>query len=55
MAQIAREVENSAPRDGSLPANAHIESSYAEALDSVRYVSVISGQEVADFVIGQVS
>lgn len=36
MAQIAREVESSAPRDASLPANAHIESSYAEALDSVR-------------------
>lgn len=35
MAQIAREVERDAPRDTSLPANAHVESSYAEALDSV--------------------
>jgi hypothetical protein len=45
MAQIAREVESSAPRDASLPDNAHIESSYAEALDSVRCVSVIGGQK----------
>lgn len=35
MAQIAREVELTAPRDPLLPANSHVESSYAEALDSV--------------------
>ena len=35
MAQIAREVEATAPRDPLLPPDAHVESSYATALDSV--------------------
>jgi len=36
MAQIAREVEATAPRDPLLPPDARVESSYATALDSVR-------------------
>lgn len=36
MAQIALEVQNNAPRDPLLPANANIPSSYTEALDTVR-------------------
>jgi len=36
MAQIAQEVQNNAPRDPLLPANANIPSSYTEALDTVR-------------------
>jgi hypothetical protein len=36
MAQIALEVQNSAPRDPLLPATAMIDSSFAEALDTVR-------------------
>ena len=35
MAQIARDVQARAPRDPALPATAYVESSYAEALDSV--------------------
>lgn len=35
MAQIAKEVETTAPRGPALAINAHLESSYAEALDSV--------------------
>ena len=41
MAQIAREVEATAPRDPLLPPDAHVESSYATALDSVCF-SIIS-------------
>lgn len=37
MAQVAREVEATAPRDPLLPPDAHVESSYATALDSVRF------------------
>ena len=37
MAQVAREVEGTAPRDPLLPPDAHVESSYATALDSVRF------------------
>ena len=36
MAQIALDVQNNAPQDPLLPANAHIPSSYTEALDTVR-------------------
>ncbi|SRR5260221_13887612 len=36
MTQIALEVQNNAPRDPLLPANANIPSSYTEALDTVR-------------------
>jgi hypothetical protein len=36
MAQIALEVQNNAPQDPLLPANANIPSSYTEALDTVR-------------------
>lgn len=36
MAQIALEVQNSAPRDPLAPAAATVLSSYAEALDTVR-------------------
>lgn len=36
MAQIALDVQNSAPQDPLLPAAAHIPSSYTEALDTVR-------------------
>ncbi|KAF5362168.1 hypothetical protein D9756_002245 [Leucocoprinus leucothites] len=43
MAQIAREVENTAPRNASLPANAHVKSSYNEALDSVRLAETFLG------------
>jgi len=35
MAQLAREVEATAPRDPLLPPDAHVESSHATALDSV--------------------
>lgn len=42
MAQIAREVQNNAPQDPLLPPAARIESSYAEALDTVSRVSKIS-------------
>ena len=41
MAQVAREVEATAPRDPLLPPDAHVESSYAAALDSVRFGQVI--------------
>ena len=41
MAQVAREVEATAPRDPLLPPDAHVESSYATALDSVRPDHVI--------------
>ena len=37
MAQIAREVEATAPRDPLLPPDAHVESSYSTALDSVSF------------------
>ena len=37
MAQIAREVEVTAPRDPLLPPDAHVESSYSAALDSVSF------------------
>jgi hypothetical protein len=36
MAQLALEVQQSAPRDPLLPATASVDSSYAEALDTVR-------------------
>jgi hypothetical protein len=36
MAQIALDVQQNAPRDPLLPANANIPSSYTEALDTVR-------------------
>jgi hypothetical protein len=45
MAQIASDVQQNAPRDPLLPANANIPSSYTEALDTVRrnlYLSQIS-------------
>ena len=35
MAHIARDVQARAPRDPALPPTAYVESSYAEALDSV--------------------
>ena len=41
MAQVASEVEATAPRDPLLPAGAHVGSSYATALDSVRTGHVI--------------
>ena len=41
MAQIAKEVEATAPRDPLLPPDAYVESSYAAALDSVRFSYVI--------------
>jgi len=41
MAQVAREVEATAPRDPLLTADAHVESSYATALDSVCFDHVI--------------
>jgi hypothetical protein len=37
MAQVSREVEATAPRDPLLPPDAHVESSYSAALDSVRF------------------
>lgn len=43
MAQIARDVQNRAPRDPALPATAYVESSYAEALDSVRLAETFLG------------
>ncbi|KAF9443582.1 hypothetical protein P691DRAFT_778790 [Macrolepiota fuliginosa MF-IS2] len=43
MAHIAREVESTAPRDPLFPANAYVESSYAEALDSVRLAETFLG------------
>jgi hypothetical protein len=36
MAEISLDVQNNAPRDPLLPANANIPSSYTEALDTVR-------------------
>ena len=41
MAQIAKEVEATAPRDPLLPPDAHVESSYATALDSVRSIVLL--------------
>ncbi len=38
MAQIAREVQNNAPRDPLAPPNSVIESSYTNALDTVRHI-----------------
>ncbi|KAL1696787.1 hypothetical protein GGG16DRAFT_43139 [Schizophyllum commune] len=43
MAQIARDVQARAPRDPALPATAYVESSYAEALDSVRLAETFLG------------
>jgi len=43
MAQIAREVEATAPRDPLLPPDAHVESSHATALDSVRLAETFLG------------
>ena len=37
MAQVAREIEATAPSDPLLPPDAHVESSYSVALDSVRF------------------
>lgn len=37
MAEVAREVEATAPRDPLLPPGAYVDSSYATALDSVRF------------------
>ena len=37
MAQVAKEVEATAPRDPLLPPDAHVESSYSTALDSVSF------------------
>ena len=42
MAQIALDVQNNAPQDPLLPANAYIPSSYTEALDTVRGQRLIS-------------
>ena len=41
MAQVAKEVEATAPRDPLLPPDAYLESSYATALDSVGLYHVI--------------
>uniref|UniRef100_D8Q154 Expressed protein n=2 Tax=Schizophyllum commune (strain H4-8 / FGSC 9210) TaxID=578458 RepID=D8Q154_SCHCM len=43
MAQIARDVQARAPRDPALPTTAYVESSYAEALDSVRLAETFLG------------
>ncbi|KAJ7066394.1 hypothetical protein C8F01DRAFT_1123111 [Mycena amicta] len=43
MAQVALEVQNSAPRDPLAPAGATIESSYSEALDTVRLAETFLG------------
>ncbi|KIK55622.1 hypothetical protein GYMLUDRAFT_76385 [Collybiopsis luxurians FD-317 M1] len=43
MAQIALEIQNRAPRDPLMPAAAYIESSYAEALDTVRLAETFLG------------
>ncbi|KAF9064891.1 hypothetical protein BDP27DRAFT_1467712 [Rhodocollybia butyracea] len=43
MAQIALEAQNRAPRDPLLPPAAYVESSYAEALDSVRLAETFLG------------
>jgi len=43
MAQVAREVQATAPRDPLLPPDAHVESSYATALDSVRLAETFLG------------
>jgi len=43
MAQVAKEVEATAPRDPLLPPDAHVESSYAAALDSVRLAETFLG------------
>jgi hypothetical protein len=42
MAQIALDVQQNAPRDPLLPANANIPSSYTEALDTVRRKYIFS-------------
>ncbi|KAF5381812.1 hypothetical protein D9757_008326 [Collybiopsis confluens] len=43
MAQISRDVQNRAPKDPLMPATAYFESSYAEALDSVRLAETFLG------------
>ncbi|KAL1684093.1 hypothetical protein EV122DRAFT_200466 [Schizophyllum commune] len=43
MAHIARDVQARAPRDPALPPTAYVESSYAEALDSVRLAETFLG------------
>lgn len=43
MAQIALDIQNRAPRDPLLPATAYVESSYAEALDTVRLAETFLG------------
>ncbi|KAF9531678.1 hypothetical protein CPB83DRAFT_848544 [Crepidotus variabilis] len=43
MVQIAREIETSVPRDPLLPQTAFVESSFAEALDSVRLAETFLG------------
>ncbi|KAF5381827.1 hypothetical protein D9757_008331 [Collybiopsis confluens] len=43
MAQIARDIQNRAPKDPLMPATAYLESSYAEALDSVRLAETFLG------------
>jgi hypothetical protein len=42
MAQIALDVQQNAPQDPLLPANANIPSSYTEALDTVRRKNIFS-------------
>ena len=43
MAQIAKEVQDRAPRDPLLPATAMVESNYSVALDSVRLAETFLG------------
>ena len=43
MAQIALDIQSSVPRDPLLPQAASVESSFAEALDSVSHCSKLSG------------
>ncbi|KAF9525383.1 hypothetical protein CPB83DRAFT_772200, partial [Crepidotus variabilis] len=43
MVQIAQQIEKSAPRDPLLPLTAHVGSSFAEALDSVRLAETFLG------------
>ncbi|KAF5337682.1 hypothetical protein D9757_014271 [Collybiopsis confluens] len=43
MARIALEIQNRAPRDPLMPASAYVDSSYAEALDSVRLAETFLG------------
>jgi len=45
MAEIALDVQNNAPRDPLLPANANIPSSFTEALDTVRGDHLLSIRE----------